>query len=383
MDKTYIDFIQDEKFIEWILFDSKEAEAYWKNIALKQPEWEAPMHEAALFLKNYRLNDVKMDPRLKAQLREKIIRSARKKRIRRRATVWSAVAASLAILIVSMVYIFPGNEDPESEMIVGRVLSDQDIILIMDDEPRSFTRNLEIEIDTKGLAVIKSEEGGVSILPEKTGATMNKLVVPYGKRSSLKLSDGTVLWLNSGSEIMFPSVFANDNRTINLVKGEMYIEVSTDKRRPFFVQTTDFNIRVYGTRFNVSLYEDYQPSVILAQGEISVITRDLQETAVYPNQRAIYTNNGEVIKERVRADHYTTWKDGYINLYETPLTDILPYVERYYNISFEYGKNQEFESITCTGKLYLSESIDDMMNSLATLSSTTYEFKDGKIYFIN
>ena len=68
----------------------------------------------------------------------------------------------------------------------------------------------------------------------------NEVHTSFGIRSSLRLSDSTLVWLNSGSSLRYPVKFKTKNRTVFL-KGEAYFEVESDAARPFIVQTSTLN----------------------------------------------------------------------------------------------------------------------------------------------
>jgi ferric-dicitrate binding protein FerR (iron transport regulator) len=208
---------------------------------------------------------------------------------------------------------------------------------------------------------------------------MNKLVVPYGKRSQLALSDGTSLWINSGSALEFPAVFSDgEPRSINLM-GEIYIEVAADESRPFYVNTKDFQVKVYGTKFNVSAYHDADASsVVLVNGSVSVRNPAGNETFLSPNDKLTCLPE-RWDKQQVDVAEYISWKDGYMLLNRSPIVSVLKRMERYYNLSFNIADSLRLETITCTGKLYLSESLDEVMSAVSFLSSTTYSRKDGTI----
>ncbi len=383
MHKTYLDFLQDQKFLEWKIVGSDELNSYWLEFKAKNPELTPHLEEAEVFLQNYKLNQRKMDEQHSMELLQKIISYNSRQNKRRNLFIFSAISAVAMIFIVIGFFWFRvAPPAPPEDLVVGNQLSDEDIVFISSNKTQSFTTNVQIEIDAKGKAVINDENQTLTHIDTEEKA-LNRIIVPYGKRTNIQLSDGTKIWLNSGSELEFPAVFPREKREINLLAGEMYIEVAPEIKRRLHVQTPDFQIKVYGTSFNVSIYENYPQAVILAHGEISMMGAGQTETAIYPDQRAVYLKNGEIIKEKVKAQFYTSWKDGFIELYETPVTDILNYVERYYNISFNYPRGKSLNKITCTGKLYLSENIDNVMNSIAILSSTTYENRDGKIYIIN
>ena len=82
----------------------------------------------------------------------------------------------------------------------------------------------------------------------ETKIQLCKLIVPAGRRSSLELADGTKIWVNSSSTVIYPNLFTGDKREI-YVEGEAYLEVAHDSERPFYVKTQTMNVRVLGTRF--------------------------------------------------------------------------------------------------------------------------------------
>lgn len=100
----------------------------------------------------------------------------------------------------------------------------------------------------------------------------------------LTFSDGSKVWVNAGTRVIYPTEFEKDKREI-YVDGEIYIEVARDEERPFYVRTKDMNVRVLGTKFNVTAYES-EPirSVVLAQGCVQVETTQTPKAILAPNQ---------------------------------------------------------------------------------------------------
>jgi ferric-dicitrate binding protein FerR (iron transport regulator) len=98
----------------------------------------------------------------------------------------------------------------------------------------------------------------------------NELFAAFGTRSALKLSDGTSVWLNSGSSIKYPDRFIGNKRTVYL-KGEAYFEVESDLKRPFIVETSSLSVKATGTKFNVSGYTSADVAeVTLVCGKVEV-----------------------------------------------------------------------------------------------------------------
>src|SRR5690606_32526777 len=109
-----------------------------------------------------------------------------------------------------------------------------------------------------------------SITQDHNNSVFNTLIVPYGKRSEISLSDGSKVWLNSGSKLIFPATFEGKNRIVYL-EGEGIFKVTHNKSQPFIVKTGNHNIEVLGTLFNVTNYTDENTvSTVLKSGSVQL-----------------------------------------------------------------------------------------------------------------
>ncbi len=119
---------------------------------------------------------------------------------------------------------------------------------------------------------------------------MNQIIIPYGKRSDITLADGTHIWLNSGSQLSYPSEFKTDSREVYL-SGEAFFDVKANPNKPFYVITRDIKIKVLGTRFNVSSYnEDNTTQTVLLKGKVTTGKNKIfaQTIDLMPGERMIY-----------------------------------------------------------------------------------------------
>ncbi len=107
--------------------------------------------------------------------------------------------------------------------------------------------------------------------PFKAQYVDRELKVGYGKRSKIVLSDGSTIWLNAGSKLSYPDVFAGDKRVVSL-EGEAFFDVARHVDMPFFVHAGKVTIKVLGTRFDVKAYRG-EPGVstTLISGKVQVI----------------------------------------------------------------------------------------------------------------
>lgn len=382
---NFIWFLKDEKFIEWKFFPTDELNKFWEEFLLKHPEELSNMLLAEEHFSKIGLSSFKVSQDIKREALQRLKNSIyiykRKHTIRR--FVCAAVACSVA-LVLSLIYWQKNMNQDQNDFvksidhIMGNELEQQDILFVTGNRTATFQENIDIHIRNDKTAKIKTDgnsEEEISIAQH----TMNKLIVPYGKRSKIVLPDGTQAWLNSGSTLEFPSTFSENTRTVYLT-GEMYIEVVPDKYKSFYVQTLDFNVKVYGTKFNVSSYRGTPSSVVLVEGSVSLQPENKQEIFLTPSEQAVYSKEGTFDMQKVDVNHFISWKDGYLTFEDMPITEALKQIERHYNLSFNYGDNVSFKGLTCTGKIILSDNLDNMMTALSLISSTKYKRENKLIY---
>lgn len=213
--------------------------------------------------------------------------------------------------------------------------------------------------------------------------TYNSITAPNGSKTMLKLSDGSVIWLNSGSTLKYPSIFAKDQREVFL-SGEGYFEVAKNKSKPFIVKTSDLNIKVLGTKFNLKSYPDEGTiETTLIEGSVSIskanFENDPKNTILLnPNEKATYLKKeGRIIqpgsdkqnkaeeqilsddvpeKEKIilasvsNSEQYSAWKDEKLIFRNENFERICILMERWYNVKINIHSN-ELKTYHYTGTL--------------------------------
>lgn len=219
-----------------------------------------------------------------------------------------------------------------------------------------------------------------------SNSKMNEVIVPYGKRSELVLEDGTKVWLNAGSRLAFPTKFEQKTRTVYL-EGEAYFEVSHNEQRAFFVNMNELEVRVLGTRFNVTAYSsDEQIETVLLEGKVSINELGSlgflkQEILLKPNQRATY-NRAEKTTKVINdpdADVSIAWVNGWFSFSQQSLVDVLHKLERYYNVRFQFDSHFSSNELI-TGKLDMKDSLDDVLVFLADLAKAEFRVRNNIVY---
>ena len=306
-------------------------------------------------------------------------KTERKRRFLRRYRI-SLAAASVAALI-TIGAIFMNREhptiEPEQNTLIGDIMPSSNVQIITKESVVEIEQNAQIEMNANGKLVVRDETNKEVLSQIDLSKEMNLIVVPYGKRTSLALSDGSKVWLNSGSQMEFPTQFSEKSREIT-VRGEMYIEVANDKSRSFIVHTSKFNVSVHGTAFNISDYEDAEKSVVLVEGSIEFISDYGNLTMERGEIVAIDRKADQIRYESVNTDEYTSWKEGKLIFRNASISQVLEKVGRYYNIEFK-GNHNMLLNKTCSGKLCLTDNIDDVMAVISKLFNTTYRKNENQI----
>lgn len=386
--KTHSELLRDKKYLLWRLSPSRELDDYWNSLLQQYFDLQKEIDLADDYLKkkSFPKRYIRVDK--KEKIFQEILFSVRQNRKNKerkinRITRLISYGAAASILLLIGMFIYQMYQSDQPGQISVYQLNTENIRFVTPDKTTLFEKNISIRIDEMGTAKIMDENmgGEYEIAMDKKSPTT--LIVPYGKRTTVTLSDGTRIWLNSGSTLVFPSKFEENKRKIS-VTGEMYIEVAKNEKAPFFVETFNFCVKVLGTKFCISAYEKRPQSVVLVEGKVNLTAKETGvDFLLEPNEMALLNNNHSFSKSQVDVSQYITWTKGYIILNETPVEDVLNYIARYYNLSLKCTNATNLKDLTCNGKLYLSDDLDNVMKSIALLSNTTYKKENKTIYITN
>lgn len=203
---------------------------------------------------------------------------------------------------------------------------------------------------------------------------LSSIEVPLGQTSKLVLFDGTEVWLNSGSTIQYPNKFNKNQRTVRL-KGEAYFKVTKNKKLPFIVETNKMQVKVLGTSFNLSAYEeDKVNSLTLVEGKVDLLKPSGQWlTSVQPGEQVVFDNKKIAIKN-VDTSFYSSWKDGKLVFTGATLGEIAKKLERSYNVAIEF-KNKDVEDLKINGTFLKYKPIEQIFQALKILAPIDYNIK--------
>jgi len=209
-------------------------------------------------------------------------------------------------------------------------------------------------------------------------ATIQEIVVPKGQVSQLFLADGTRVWINSESKLKVLSVFASNERNVQL-SGEAFFEVAKDPKRPFRVEVNGQKIEVLGTSFNVRAYPNHNEiQTTLTAGKIQLFTGD-QRSILNPGEQSIFNLETKQLSiNQVDPANYTSWKEGRFEFQNENLVDVFKVIERWYDVEIQY-KESDFKGMRFSGVIKRNKDINHFLNLLNHSVPVTYSIDLDKI----
>jgi ferric-dicitrate binding protein FerR (iron transport regulator) len=217
---------------------------------------------------------------------------------------------------------------------------------------------------------------------QNNNTSHSEVYAPQNSRLKIQLPDGTIAWLNNGSSLKYPQQFSNKSRQVKL-NGEAFFHVKENQRIPFRVYTSDLNIMVTGTAFNISAYQD-DKNIITTVEKGSVILEGVNEikrnnyiTELTANQQSTFHKASKVTSlKHVNPQKYTSWRKGKLILIDDPMLTVKKKLERWYNVEIEIIDPKVYDyKYTAT---FTHESVEQAMKYLSMAAPISYEIKLGE-----
>ena len=244
----------------------------------------------------------------------------------------------------------------------------------------------DLQFNASGTQVKVNHDSIINYDKKIAPDAMAQVVIPYGRRTNILLSDGTKVFLNAGSKLVFPQKFTGKCRKVFL-DGEAYFEVFKNKDIPFIVGTNNVNITVHGTSFNMrDNNQDNELEVVLVEGSVSLKEKSVmniltKEITLKPNQKAVYnkTENKTTIESNVDVANYISWKDGLLEFNRESILNVFKRLSRFYNVRFVTESSVELNR-KISGKLDLKESLEEVMKVISDAAPISYRIDKDKVF---
>ncbi|MEQ6119492.1 FecR domain-containing protein [Reichenbachiella sp. MALMAid0571] len=337
------DFLEAPGFSAWVKKENRESELFWENWADQNPDKKPEIEKARVLILSMGVKEPLPANEEVRHLWKKIERGVaakegKKSSVRKFGRYKMAVAASIAAILAVSVLL---NSTSES-----------------------------------------SNEKGIS---ESIPVKMIEKFCPVGQKSTITLTDGTRIKLNSNSKLLFPETFSANSREVQL-EGEAFFEVARDPSRPFTITSGNLKTRVLGTSFNIKAYVASNAiKVAVASGKVAVTSDVLNgkknELTLLPNEMAVYSKTSdELIMTSFDKLDELAWKDGVLSFKNRDINQITKELAKWYGVTFVLDKKLNNDK-DYTG-VFDNKSLKEVLEGISFVFN--FEFKiDNKVVTIN
>ena len=210
----------------------------------------------------------------------------------------------------------------------------------------------------------------------------HSLKVPYGKRFDIYLSDGTKVYLNSGSSLRYPVKFLKDKPREVFLDGEAFFDVTESEINMFTVNSNGISVEVYGTKFNVRNYpEDYVSDVVLVKGSVGITNNQSDDIIkLSPGFKgSVNKENFLVETTKINTKLYTSWIDGEVIFRNESFNQIVKKLERLYNVTIINNHESISKELFNANIDVENEKIEDVLSYFNQIYNIEYQIYKNKI----
>ncbi|PRD48824.1 FecR family protein [Sphingobacterium haloxyli] len=302
---------------------------------------------------------------------------------------WMAVAATVALVAFVSLFAYrhikhkpeeqiavqvnsypqPGSDRAELTLFNGKKI----VLNELGQDQLLQEAGITVSNTSEGLVIYRVDDDKV----DQADHALNTMRTPRGGQYQLILADGTKVWLNASSSLIFPSHFSGSKRSVKL-EGEGYFEVAHDATKPFFVQTAESEVEVLGTTFNVMAYPEEQKSQItLLTGSVHV-KRGEEAMRLTPGQQAEIQRKETGIRVRaVDIEPVIAWKNGIFLFDQSELPQVMRQIGRWYNAEVVYGG--EVPEVSLTGMVSRQDPLATLLSILERAGGVHFDVQKNKI----
>lgn len=340
---------------------------------LKFNEYAKTEYLTNICMKKYNVENAK-------KLVDKRVREQERKKRRVQYTKY-AVAASIALIVGLLGFYFkPDANDTQlvQQPTVIQSGTNKAILTLENGNEIALEKGKDYKLNnltSNGEALVYENSNE----PTDEVVSYNYLTIPRGGQFKVRLSDGTMVWLNSDSKLKYPAVFPkNTARTVELVYGEAYLEVSPSTKHngtSFSVFSKGQEINVLGTHFNIKAYaNDEQIATTLVEGKVRV-KKGAVAKILNPNQQSItIESKGDIAVQEIDAQQEISWVKGMFTFNEESLDEIMKILSRWYDIDVVF-ESADLKNYMFTGVLERTDSFVDIITLIEATSESEVTFE--------
>lgn len=347
-------------------------------------EWIAADEKHAEYYKDFQMFHLKMEwgMRANAVVHDSLVRWRVKARQRRlRVLYWSVACLIVLFSVGGILWMLPEDEpvyvtekiEPGKSKAVLYMASGDVVNVDGQTGVMKEKDGTRIEIDGKeGIAYRVT--GG----QQQEETLSNRIVIPRGGEFKLILADGTAVWLNSDSELSYPTAFAGQKREVFL-RGEAYFDVKPDSLHPFIVHVDEVRIQVLGTQFNINTYAEGSIKTVLVEGSVDLRNRAGEHVVLTPNRMADYrTVEGRFELTDVDVQPHVAWREGNFIFQSESLESIMNKLSVWYDLNVFYA-NEGLRDIRLSGNLERFSDVGKLFSKFEQISEARFKIQGKNV----
>jgi transmembrane sensor len=290
---------------------------------------------------------------------------------------WLFAAAAAVILLIGTVAVFLTNKEFETPSVV---LKPNAIQLKLANGKTINLSDSKGTIDAGHATINNSGETLTYNVNSNENSGMNSLTIAPGEDYQITLGDGSKVWLNSTTRMDFPFNFSGSKREI-FINGEAYLKVAKDSRRPFIINMPEGSVEVLGTEFNINTYDTGVIKISLVEGSVK-FSAPLGNIKLRPGRQGVYLRNQNISEQPFDNRRTLSWRKGIFYFNESPLTEIIKIIPRWYNIKGVVIDNSRNNNKRIVGAIDRTKPLEVFLTDLKDVSDiNSYFDRDGVLHF--
>ncbi|GAA4778147.1 hypothetical protein GCM10023231_00780 [Olivibacter ginsenosidimutans] len=312
------------------------------------------------------------------RLLQKIERPIATKRLR----IFRRIAAAVLLLLLTggAIYYYVARQETTGTVQLSKYGNDvlpggnRATITLDDGTSIALSEDKEGVVVSDGLAY----NDGTSI--ETNPSSFATLHTPNGGQYRLTLPDSTEVWLNAASSLRYPTVFQGDTREVELT-GEAYFEVKHQGDKPFVVSSAGQKVKVLGTEFNINHYAGQAVGITtLIHGRVEVENTYTRQTQrLDPGQQSLVSAAKTSIRTVTDVEDVVAWKNGYIIMTGATLQEVVPQLERWYDVRFEIRAKPLIKAYIALNR---EANLSEVLDALASNYQVNFKIEGRRVLVI-
>lgn len=331
------DFLKNEYFVQWVLSPSRESSAYWRHWLQQNPGKAEMLSAARDLVLSFDLKETHaMDDGTYYKILDNLLYANQQQNLReanRTPRSWLLAAASIIILCsLSLAGYFFLSRGPAVQQPVPVIAFQHEVI-------------------------------------------------PAGFKKTVTLPDGSVVNLNSASELRYPDQFADTLREVYLT-GQAFFEVTKNAHAPFVVRTQYFSTRVLGTSFDIRAYENERDNhVAVLTGKVQVQTAQGDDAQLLlPYDVTSYNEKQRTLKKsNFDPAVLMAWRKGVIAFDRADFEEVKTSLSRWYAVEFIVDKGFRVKGLY-TGRFEKDESLTTVLKGISYSSHFSFRVAGRKVF---